>query len=381
MSFYGQSYESAVINIIYKSFIHCKPIRRLVMGFRFRKSIKLGKGIRLNVSKRGVGISGGMKGFRVGVGPRGVRTTTSIPGTGISYVKEKSFKGNKQNKEKPRIDVQSKASYSSYLPQEVPKELKSNQYHLQSILGFIGIAFIFGSFKSLGFFVIGIFLIYAKGVWRKRTDIVTKNYRDAVNYYKTHKYHQCIEAINQVLTDSRASQDLLLVQAECYLELDQIDKAYEIYQKYFQRVHPASLSPLDYWTPMANAIAIALDKKDDDFALMLTEVLPEDEIQDIDFSLWKNFFKGHCFIIKEQYDAAVEAFKKAIGRKRRMHEPYIDCHYYMAIAYAKLGKNSLAHQHFQRVYAAKSNYKNISAIIEAIASEKDLHELIEEGLK
>ena len=37
------------------------------MGFRFRKSIKLGKGVRLNLSKRGVGMSFG------------------IPGTGISY--------------------------------------------------------------------------------------------------------------------------------------------------------------------------------------------------------------------------------------------------------------------------------------------------------
>ncbi len=55
------------------------------MGFNFRKSIKLGGGLRLNVSKKGVGLSAGGKGFRVGVGPRGTRVTASIPGTGISY--------------------------------------------------------------------------------------------------------------------------------------------------------------------------------------------------------------------------------------------------------------------------------------------------------
>lgn len=59
------------------------------MGFRFRKSIKLFGGIRLNFSKSGVGISGGVKGARVGIGPRGVRTTLSVPGTGMSYVSEK----------------------------------------------------------------------------------------------------------------------------------------------------------------------------------------------------------------------------------------------------------------------------------------------------
>lgn len=55
------------------------------MGFRFGKSIRLGKFIRLNISKSGLGVSAGVKGLRVGVGPRGARMTTSIPGTGVSY--------------------------------------------------------------------------------------------------------------------------------------------------------------------------------------------------------------------------------------------------------------------------------------------------------
>ena len=62
------------------------------MGLRLRKSFKLGKCTRLNLSKSGVGISTGVKGFRVGVGPKGVRTTTSIPGTGISHTTQHSMK-------------------------------------------------------------------------------------------------------------------------------------------------------------------------------------------------------------------------------------------------------------------------------------------------
>lgn len=59
------------------------------MGFRFRKSLNLGGGFRLNFSKKGVGFSAGVKGARSGVGPRGVRTTLSVPGIGMSYVSEK----------------------------------------------------------------------------------------------------------------------------------------------------------------------------------------------------------------------------------------------------------------------------------------------------
>jgi len=56
------------------------------MGWSFRKSFKVAPGIRLNLSKGGVGISGGVKGFRVGVGPRG--TNVSAGRDGLYYRKQ-----------------------------------------------------------------------------------------------------------------------------------------------------------------------------------------------------------------------------------------------------------------------------------------------------
>ena len=61
------------------------------MGFRFRKSISLGKGFRINLSKSGIGYSFGTKGIRFSRSPNGKsRSTVSVPGTGISYVSEHS---------------------------------------------------------------------------------------------------------------------------------------------------------------------------------------------------------------------------------------------------------------------------------------------------
>lgn len=58
------------------------------MGFRYRKSIKMGP-FRLNLSKSGIGYSVGVKGYRVTKTATGrTRTTVSIPGTGISHVTE-----------------------------------------------------------------------------------------------------------------------------------------------------------------------------------------------------------------------------------------------------------------------------------------------------
>lgn len=58
------------------------------MGFRFRKSLNLGP-LRINFSKSGIGYSVGNKFARVTKkADGGVRTTATIPGTGISHVKE-----------------------------------------------------------------------------------------------------------------------------------------------------------------------------------------------------------------------------------------------------------------------------------------------------
>ena len=59
------------------------------MGFRFRRSINLGGGFKINLSKSGIGYSWGTKGYRISRTARGTtRRTYSIPGTGISYVDE-----------------------------------------------------------------------------------------------------------------------------------------------------------------------------------------------------------------------------------------------------------------------------------------------------
>ena len=68
------------------------------MGFRYRKSINLGGGFRINLSKSGVGYSWGTKGFRYTKTATGrTRKTYSIPGTGISHVSETSNKRNNFN--------------------------------------------------------------------------------------------------------------------------------------------------------------------------------------------------------------------------------------------------------------------------------------------
>lgn len=55
------------------------------MGFRFRRSVRVLPGVRLNFSKSGVSTSVGGHGATVNFSKRGTRTTVGLPGTGLSY--------------------------------------------------------------------------------------------------------------------------------------------------------------------------------------------------------------------------------------------------------------------------------------------------------
>ena len=57
------------------------------MGLRFRKSVKIAPGVKVNFNKKSVGITAGVKGAHVTVNSKGRKTTSvGIPGTGLSYV-------------------------------------------------------------------------------------------------------------------------------------------------------------------------------------------------------------------------------------------------------------------------------------------------------
>ncbi len=56
------------------------------MGFRFHKSLKIAKGVRLSIGSKSLGVSVGGKGARLSTNTRsGTRATVGVPGTGLSY--------------------------------------------------------------------------------------------------------------------------------------------------------------------------------------------------------------------------------------------------------------------------------------------------------
>ena len=96
------------------------------MGIRFRKSINLGP-LRINISKSGIGYSFGVKGARVTKTATGrKRATLSVPGTGLSYVKD--FTKEADEKKKEQADLRYKAeSYINTFEKALKDEKMSAQ--------------------------------------------------------------------------------------------------------------------------------------------------------------------------------------------------------------------------------------------------------------
>lgn len=55
------------------------------MPFRFQRRFTIAPGFRVNLGKRGVSLSEGVRGANLTVGTRGIRTSLSLPGTGLGW--------------------------------------------------------------------------------------------------------------------------------------------------------------------------------------------------------------------------------------------------------------------------------------------------------
>lgn len=103
------------------------------MGFGFRKSFKVAPGVRLNVGKTRSSLSVGGKGLTTNISKRGVKTTASIPSTGLSYTTKPTPKKRKSTQKT-----------------EIKDDQTANQEEGSVLEGLIGLAVI----GVIGYFVI-----------------------------------------------------------------------------------------------------------------------------------------------------------------------------------------------------------------------------------
>jgi len=99
------------------------------MGLRFRKSITILPGVKLNLGKTGASVSVGVKGLHANIHTSGkVTGTASLPGTGLSYQKSKNIKTViKDLKKRREAKAEAKAAEAAALAAEEAAALPAEE--------------------------------------------------------------------------------------------------------------------------------------------------------------------------------------------------------------------------------------------------------------
>ncbi len=337
------------------------------MPMRFGKSFRLGKNFRVNVGKRGISTSVGVKGLRVGSDPRGHRITATVPGTGLSFSKKLGGSTGSSPKDKPE-------SMPSIPPTKVPKIkspglfapaheknfVKGVNYYQQgdtnkALPHFMQVA----QKDACGLIFSAIILAKEDGKEAEAIDLLERIIQsDAEFPTKLMKKYITSAHIQLGLTENVAANvpldglGVALILAELYQDQNQVDKAISLLEELeIESEEPAiTLSLCELYGKQQLWDAIIDRAK-------------ETESED-DITLATLIFYGRAMQEKGLHDAAISVFTKAIARKKdRNPLLLLEAKYLRAISYKAVGKNSQANRAFQELFAEKPDFKDVKKFV------------------
>jgi len=231
------------------------------MGFGFKKSKKIGGGLKVNLSKSGVGFSAGVKGFRVSAGSKGVNLNAGANGV---YYRKKLNGTNTENNTEPEEEFEEydQENYKNSEPEvktektcrfdwvnnfdnyflspfsycykvlgkpynELPKDLI-----LPNMIPWFTCAVIILLFqKVVGILALCLCFYILKKI--KDSDKAKANilFKEAFDLYRDNKFEQAIEKYNKILEIFPNNQVKEMITA-CYLQNKDYENALSQIEKY-----------------------------------------------------------------------------------------------------------------------------------------------------
>jgi tetratricopeptide (TPR) repeat protein len=317
---------------------------------RFRKSIKVAPGVRVNLSKSGVGMSVGTKGVRVGVGPRGRYTSVSIPGTGIYGIEYHGKGRGNARKSGAAQNAQHYAYGEGASRQEafpVPQELNQGTSSLGCLGMAAGVVLIFIQ-PLLGLAVLlGSVVIYSRSKNVKAHGL----YRKANKSAKKGDYEQAAAALEEVL---ELKPEVALVR----LHLGMLHFSREDYAQAIRYLE-------EYLRLEANetvkfALAQAYRQRGDlDQAVSVLQSLPQEAKQELDYIITL----GSLFLDMDKPDLALEVLLTGPTRKRSMDQQIALFRYLLGLSYYRLDDRKRALAEFKKVYVYDKDFQDTASLL------------------
>lgn len=309
---------------------------------RFRKSIKIAKGVRLNLGSKSAGISIGGKGARIGYNTkRGSYISAGIPKTGLYTVQY--FGSNKSRKSQSNQSEH----YNSVVDQlPLPPELQLNT-GLGCAWSFLTVILI-SSVPLLGFASLA-GQLYA---WHKDNNSPRGKARtlflDGKSFYLKNDFEMAIDKFNDVLTVYPTLYNLHSILGDMYMGNNALKEAIYHFEEFLKH------------------------QDDIDIKFKLAKVYQQDKQQDKAISLLQSFpveYKqmlgvicvlGLCFMQQEKYDTALEVLLTGPTKKRNMDDDIAMFRYLLGLCYQELGQNKKALSQYNKVIAYDTNFEDVS---------------------
>ncbi|MBN1995429.1 MAG: DUF4236 domain-containing protein [Anaerolineae bacterium] len=337
------------------------------MGFRLQRSIRLGKFIRLNISKSGVGVSAGVPGLRLSTGPRGTQFSVGIPGTGLSYRKQLSGKSKSSKKKSPASSSAQSVPRQANLPErpepgllasKAEKELARGleDYHAgcvdEALEHFLDVAS-----EEAGAAIFAAAILAKQENQEFRASQLLEEVVQSDDEFPTELMQKYLPGAHleiDVTPNITANVPLDGLAATLLLV--------ELYQT--QRRVREAITLLEEIEALAGEPVLTLSLCElyasrrlwNNIIERAKDTEPEDDV-----SLETLIFYGRAMQEKNLHEAAVTVFNKALRQKKGRDELLLnEARYWRAVSYQQQGKGRQANTEFQKLYAEAPDFRDVA---------------------
>lgn len=335
------------------------------MGYRFYKSKSLGKGMRVSVSKSGLGMSVGGKGMRYSVHSSGrTRKTVRVPGSGLAYQSYGSSKGRSGTRQRAAPPQAPSTMFKAPLFSS-----KAEKTYVKGIHAFIDqdYAKVYEAFTK---------------VVELNTGILSGHFFAGMAANQTERGADSIKFLEHVVqADEDLPDDLMRkyhldevmmlplgITPSVTVELEPTSITAclilaEIYQTQ-ERIEPAIglLENLVDLAPEIPCIVLSLSElyaQAEMWEELATVPAKFNNTDDLSAEVLR--YKARAFRHKGMHQGALELLKEALKSKKRDAEILKAARYERALVYQEMGKNSQAKKDLERLYAEDPTYEDVAS--------------------
>ncbi len=322
------------------------------MPLRFNKRISLGKFLRLNISKSGVGVTVGVPGAHLTAGPRGTNVTVGLPGSGLSYTQkiDSAPMGRFAFTPAPVRDPGLLApDYEKELVKGI-NELSAGQTD-SALTHFLAVA---SQEPAAAIYAAFILAARPQGQPRAVTLLESVVSSDARLPTVLMQKYLAAATLPVAISPTVSAQVPLisvapLLLAELYQASGQIDEAIALLDEIAELAKEPALT-------LSLCELLAGKQLWDEVIERAKDTAPTDEVT-FETRLWY----GRAMLEKGLAEAALSVFNETLRKKKGAGADLLrEARYWRAIAYDRLGKKSQADKEFQKLYAEAPDFKDVA---------------------